>query len=156
MKGKPDSLDNQFWEKVQPTTGCWLWVAACVEDGYGVIRHQGKNLKAHRVSWELHNGPIPEGMCVCHHCDNPPCVRPDHLFLGTPADNNADMLRKGRGMGPRGSLSGWAKLNEEKVRQIRSLYASGEYTQKQLALMFGVVHTVISRVVRREIWVFVE
>ena len=91
-------LVERFWEKVVKTPTCWLWTAAA-QGGYGVIgdpHRKGRVLRAHRVSWELHDGPIPSGMDVLHRCDTPACVRPDHLFLGTAADNIADMFAKGR------------------------------------------------------------
>jgi hypothetical protein len=92
-------LAVRFWAKVQKSAGCWTWTANHLPKGYGVIgvgaADQGLKL-AHRVSWEIHFGPIPAGLFVCHRCDNPPCVRPDHLFLGTVQDNVDDMVAKGR------------------------------------------------------------
>ena len=90
---------ERFWASVDPSGDCWLWQGAVHTDrgGYGAFQ-DGDGIKyAHRAAWELENGPIPEGMQVCHHCDNPPCVRGSHLFLGTQKDNIADMLAKGRG-----------------------------------------------------------
>lgn len=91
------SLVDRFWEKVNKTETCWLWTAS-TQGGYGQIGHDIylRPVRAHRVSWELHYGPIPAGLDVLHKCDNPPCVRPDHLFIGTALDNVQDMLRKER------------------------------------------------------------
>lgn len=91
------SFEDRFWSKVRKGDGCWEWTAWINSNGYGEFTKDHKNLKASRVSWILTYGPIPDGLFVCHHCDNPPCVRPDHLFLGTPLDNMRDMIAKGRG-----------------------------------------------------------
>lgn len=91
-----ERMVERFWERVQKDDGCWEWTGATSAAGYGVF---GKNTKlwfAHRFSYELSNGPIPDGMFVCHQCDNPRCVRPDHLFLGSHKDNMKDMCLKGR------------------------------------------------------------
>jgi len=117
---------------------------------------------AHRLAWELTYGPIPDGMLVCHHCDNPICCRPDHLFLGTPSDNMQDALRKGRFfMGERrsvlvrGERSGMAKLRTPDVLAIRERYAQGDISQLALAKEYGVAHQLVSRIIRREIWAHV-
>jgi hypothetical protein len=109
-------------------------------------------LRAHRLSWELaHPGEgIPKGVFVCHACDNPTCVRPDHLFLGTPLENNRDMVRKGRQQ--RSERSGRAKLQWPHVRAIRERYATGGVTQQQLADEYGVTVGAISLIVRRLAW----
>ncbi|MGJ0510229.1 MAG: HNH endonuclease signature motif containing protein [Methylocystis sp.] len=92
------SPEVRFWEKVIRGDGCWEWTAAKSVRGYGTFGlRKGKMVPAHRMSWELTYGKIPDGLIVCHHCDNPECVRPDHLFLGTYSDNTQDMIRKGRG-----------------------------------------------------------
>lgn len=88
---------DRFFQKVDMSRDCWIWKAGTDKDGYGKIYVDGKTIRSHRVSWEIHNGPIPKNMCVLHKCDNPPCVNPEHLFLGTSTDNNRDREVKNRG-----------------------------------------------------------
>jgi len=91
-------MEERFWAKVDRTDDCWLWTACRTTHGYGQFRpERSRGAQAHRVAWELTNGPIPAGMLVLHRCDNPPCVNPAHLFLGTQSDNMRDMYAKGRG-----------------------------------------------------------
>lgn len=137
-------LGERFWAKVHRTETCWLWTAATTTDGYGLISKRG----AHQVSWELHNGPIPDGLNVLHRCDNPPCVRPDHLFIGTQQDNIQDAIRKGR-MGP---TTGRAKLAVTQVQEVRRLYATGKATYKEIGDRFGVGISAINHIVHRRTW----
>ncbi len=96
--GRPATPPSaRFWQKVQKGDGCWEWQGSRNKLGYGITSLRGRAIRAHRVSWEIVNGPIPDGLLVCHRCDNPACVRPDHLFLGTQIDNLRDMRTKGRG-----------------------------------------------------------
>lgn len=136
---KPSMLDR-FWAKVEKSSGCWLWQAAKDERGYGRfgVGSHGARL-AHRVSWELVNGPLPHGMWVLHRCDTPSCVNPNHMFLGTHEDNMEDMAAKGRGRKnhPTGERAYRAKLTLEQAQEIRRLRASG-MTQIAVAQQFGI------------------
>lgn len=153
-----NTLRERFDEKwkICPDTGCWIWIASRLIDGYGKIKVAGIPARAHRVSWELYRGPIPEGICVLHHCDTPPCVRPDCLFLGTMADNNADRDAKGRTVVPQGEQVGLSKLTAPKVMKIRFMYSSGGITQVELGAIFGVHNGVISRIINRKAWAHVH
>jgi len=133
---------------------CWLWTGTLDKDGYGVMGVGDRKIRAHRVSWAIHNGPIPEGMCVCHRCDVPGCVNPAHLFLGTQADNMRDMTIKGRSVqhpASPGEGHPCAKLTEAQVLAIRAECANGA-TQTRLAERFRISSAAISRIVRREAW----
>lgn len=116
-------LEQRFREKFlpEPNTGCWLWTGAIHHGGYGVIWRDGRNHHAHRISYELHIGPIPDDLFVCHTCDVRICVNPDHLWLGTALDNNRDRERKGRGNPPslKGERAPAAKLTRQDVIDIR-------------------------------------
>ena len=157
---KRTPITERFWKYVNKTADCWLWTGAKTYGGYGVINsggRDGKIIRAHRLSWELHNGPFPAELDVCHKCDNPSCVRPDHLFLGTAKDNVADMVHKGRARGgaPRGSLHPQAKLTEAQVVDIRARHTAGAASQRQLAREYGVDRRAIHQVVYRKTWIHV-
>ena len=139
MKTNTD-IEGRF--DMDTRTGCWLWTAYRNRGGYGKARHGGKVHLAHRVSWEVHNGPIPAGMCVCHRCDTPSCVNPEHLFLGTQADNVRDMAAKGRGRAPAGEAHRSAKLTAADVAAIR---ADGR-TPRIIAAEYGVSRPQISAI----------
>jgi hypothetical protein len=116
-----ERFEARFWSKVDRSGECWTWGAFCKPNGYGQFTvRRGVFFGAHCVSYALAHGPIPAGMVVCHRCDNPPCVRPDHLFLGTQVDNALDMLAKKRASRARGVDHPFARLAEADVRAIRS------------------------------------
>ena len=147
------SIASRFWSKVLKTGSCWLWTGAHDSGGYGNFAvTQSHCVKAHRYSWEIHFGPVPDGLAVCHHCDNPECVCPTHLFLGTWADNAADRELKGRGNQPKGICNGNAKLTNDAIIDIRFLYTTGMVTQRELASIYGVTQHLINLVVRRMAW----
>ncbi len=147
-RGRPvKPLDQKLWSRVDRTGGgCWEWTGTRTRYGYGDIRvgprGARRHVHAHRVAWEVTNGPIPDGLFVCHHCDNRPCCRPDHLFLGTNDDNLADAKAKGRRLGRIG------RLTPEQVRLIRSAIG----TQRALAPLFGVSHSTINCIRRGKLY----
>lgn len=126
---------------VNPETGCWEWTAYRLPSGYGKMVIGQKNRLAHRVSYELYCGPIPENLQVCHHCDNPSCVNPEHLFVGTNAENVADKVAKGRQA--RGVGNGQAKLSAADIQSIRSTEG---VSLRKLAKLYGVHNSQISRI----------
>lgn len=149
-RNDPSILRKRFFDLVQITDGCHLWTGR-LSGGYGTICGGAKGpLLAHRLAYEYAIGPIPDGLLVCHTCDNPPCVNPAHLFVGTNDDNMADMARKGRQA--KGEKSGMAKLTEEDVVNIRKKYRKGIYGQVILAREFGVTHQNIAAIVKVRTW----
>jgi hypothetical protein len=158
-KGGPTHapLEVRFWRYVspEPNSGCWLWTGWANAKGYGGIGGANckKHLKAHRVSYEMHNGPVGD-MCVLHKCDNPSCVNPQHLFLGTNATNSADMVakRRARGKGSKGGDHPRALIDEAAVIHIRSK----RMKQSEYADLYGVTQTCVSDVQRRKTWPHVK
>lgn len=169
---EPATLER-FWSKVDRSAGlhgCWWWTAAALKPhGYGQFAFGGRSQMAHRVAWMLSYGPIPDGMQVCHHCDHPRCVRPDHLFLGTNADNIADRMAKGRDSSPRGiwnrsvtdpttrvfgERNGEARLTEAMIHEIRAAVAAGE-SQRGVARRLGLHRTTVWRMMNGRSWAHV-
>jgi hypothetical protein len=161
FKGTPE---ERFWQRVDRGAGidgCWGWRGYCDRKGYGRIGVEGQRVAlAHRLSWELHFGPIPDGLHVLHHCDNPPCTNPRHLWLGTNADNQADMRAKARDS-DKGLFSTerfareghpYAKLTRNDAEEIRAAFVPRRVTRKDLALRFGVSESAIKRVLSRQTW----
>lgn len=147
------STEKHFWGRLNKTeTGCWEFSGSRCSDGYGRLIFQGRKLTAHRLAYELAHGQIPDGMAVCHRCDNPSCANPDHLFLGTQRENIADRVRKGRNGNHKGTRNGRAKLSEIDVIDIRRLHSSGNVTKAELANKYCVSDVLIGLVVRKKAW----
>jgi hypothetical protein len=145
---------RRFMDKVspEPNSGCWLWAGDALTSGYGVVWISDiprQRALAHRVSYEHHKGPIPDSMFVCHKCDVPACVNPDHLFLGTNAENTNDKVAKGRQM--KGQNVPSSKLTDEIVKDIRASVANGS-TQKQMCDKYGIAPGTMSFVINRKTW----
>ena len=149
------SLHDRFYDKFipEPNSGCWLWIGGIKEYGYGIIglgrREEGTD-KAHRVSWRIHHGEIPEGMNVLHKCDVPACVNPNHLFLGSLSDNMRDCVNKGRNFTPdnRGEKSSSAILTYNNVADIRKR----EKRARDYASQYSVKKRTIYAIWRRDLW----
>lgn len=168
---KSVSPEKRFWKKVNkngPTmphmsTPCWMWLGWQRPGGYGQIKVGKYNIAVHRFSYELHNGSIPDGLLVCHDCDNRMCVNPDHLWPGTQADNNADKEQKGRGVYPKGRIvplelrpkgesHGCAKLTKAQVIEIRRRHAQDKTSNYRLGIEFNVNPGTIHDIVNRKTW----
>jgi hypothetical protein len=144
------TIAERFWAKVRKTDACWLWTGNHSPSGYGVIRiYGGHRTGAHRASWYIHHGAIPDGLFVCHRCDNPACVNPAHLFLGTCADNVADKVAKGRQR--KGTGIHTCKLSEQQVREIRTRVLNGE-PKRALAREYGVHGRLVGLISDGAIW----
>lgn len=140
-----------FWKKTQKTDSCWWWKGSLNTWGYGRAAFGGKNYGAHRVSWMMFRGNIPDGLCVLHKCHHPACVNPDHLYLGTVKTNNDEKEALGRGAHPKGEKHGRSKLDVKSVISIRTLNAQGVSSYK-LAKRFLVATSTVARIVRRKLW----
>lgn len=116
---KRQSREDVFWENIEKTDSCWIWKAGKNPDGYGMMFYHGKYKGAHRISWSIHHGDIPDGLCVLHRCDVRNCVNPEHLFLGNHKKNMEDMCRKGR------HALGNRKLTDSNVIEIKKLIELG-------------------------------
>jgi HNH endonuclease len=143
-------IEQRFWARVvKHEPGCWEWTGFLNHDGYGLLSRGRTKVGAHRLSWEIHFGSIPDGMYVCHHCDNPQCARPDHLFLGTQRDNMRDCGRKRRNhiRAQDGEQNTSAALTNADARRIREMYATSMLKASDIAAQVGVSRGVVASVV---------
>lgn len=141
---------RDFWARVKIDGECWVWTGTRSHFGYGTVKFDGRVTLTHRLTYRLHVGPIPNGKHVLHHCDNPSCVRPSHLWLGTNAENVADKVRKERQA--RGVAIGRGHLTEDDVRSIRAEHAAGGTTYARIAVKYGVSKSAICFICERRNW----
>ena len=146
-----DSSMERFLKYVnKKESSCWEWIGSIQpKTGYGQF-YLNKNINCHRASWILHKGEIPKGLCVLHICDNRKCCNPKHLWLGTHKDNSRDMMRKKRNFLTVGMKNGMCKLTIEKINEIKKLYSSGLYYQKDIALIYDIAQSHVSRIINKQ------
>lgn len=145
-------IDARFIEDrsiPEPNTGCWLWLGGVDKDGYGrFLGDEGKPVRASRASFSVFHGAASSGLLICHRCDNPACVNPEHLYAGTPTDNNQDTVRRGRRADKSGERHHLAKLSASDVKAIRA----SSQPQRHLSSVFGVSQQTISKIKRGKLW----
>ena len=146
-------LEIRFWKYVEKTPGCWNWTGAVEAGGYGQIRAGGTK-RAHRISWLLHHGKLPAELDVLHTCDNPRCVRPEHLYLGTQLENMRDRKNRGRRPDTSGERNPRAKLTADNVRAIREEFGRTAYKRGRMAIAtkYGISYTMVQLIVKRRSW----
>lgn len=143
-------VESAGWTVVE--SGCWEWNGGRTGQAYGAVRIGSRQVKVHRASYRHFNGPLPQGLVVRHKCDNPPCMNPDHLELGTHRDNMRDRDLRGRGVQHQGSRNPAAKITEQDVRDIRKEYARGVLTQAMLGEVYGLTQSSVGEIVLRKTW----
>jgi len=149
---KRKTMMERFYDKIDliPFSTCWYWSGYLDKNGYGSLKINKSTKRAHRISYEIHKEPIPSGLIVMHSCDTPTCVNPDHLLVGTYAENSADMVKKGRSNSARGERSGSSKLKEKDIIEIRDLL--NVIPKNKIAALYGVNRGVIYKIMTRRIW----
>lgn len=149
------TMVEKFWDAVDKKgpDDCWEWKKGRTTFGYGSFYLPGSiHIPSHKFSWELVNEPVPKGLCVLHKCDNPPCVNPNHLFIGTKKDNAIDAAKKKRLYNPKGEDHNCAKLTEAQVLEIRRRYKFGTALQIDLAKEYGVTRRHLNEIICRKVW----
>ena len=141
---------DRFLQYVNDSGDCWIWTGRFTDKGYGVLGIVGKEWTAHRLSYLLHHGDLPAGAFICHHCDNPPCVNPAHLYAGDQLTNLQDMMRRGRGRFLRGEQCGKTTIPWTTIKAIRADHRTGQYRQIDLARKYGVSQPYVSFIIRRQ------
>ena len=150
-RNKPYTIEEFWANRIVDANGCWIWQGSLDGEGYGRIMYGGKRWKTHRLAWVFIHGEIPSSMKVCHSCDVRPCINPDHHWLGTQADNVADMEAKGRGRrtGVTGERNPMAVLTADQVEEIRAIKG---VSGRQIAFRYGVSPMTISRILNNQMW----
>lgn len=141
-------IEKRFWKYVKKTSNCWNWIGGINKFGYGRIALKPKVLLVHRFSYELHKGNIPYDRYVLHSCDNPKCVNPAHLYLGTYKDNSRDMYSRGRAV--LGENRSQAKLKNDQAKEIRELYKTGNYSHRGLASKYNISSAAVFNIIHNK------
>ena len=150
---QPTATEKIMSRIIKDNNGCWNFAGCKNTRGYGKIRQGEKVILTHRAIYEHYNGKIKNGLCVCHKCDNPSCVNPNHLFAGTPQDNANDMVSKGRCADKTGVKNGRAKINQDIANKIRSIYSEKNLSQRKIAKMFNLDNSTICAIVNNKSWI---
>lgn len=153
MNRMQETASKRFWRRVDKSADCWVWTGSVTKKGYGIFSHdKGHSIHAHRFAYQEKHGPIPVGLKVLHRCDNPPCCRDEHLFLGTDADNAADREAKGRGASHKGELNGRSKLTWAKVDDIRRIRSESGIGAHRITKRFGIGRTTAQEIIDGKKW----
>lgn len=147
------SVQERFWSKVNRDNddGCWEWVGGKVRGGYGWFKSDDKHYQAHRFVWMITYGEIPNGMLICHTCDNPSCVNPKHLWLGTDKTNAEDRVRKKRQS--RGTTNHpKIRVSPEQVKEMRKVYSLGNISMRKLASIYGICYSETNAILNHRTW----
>lgn len=154
MKKKQKSVMDRFLSHVNKTDYCWEWTASKYDNsrGYGCFNLNSIAHRSHRIAYTLFVGDIPEGMCVLHKCDNPICVNPDHLWIGTRDENNKDRKKKQRGARNNGETNGFSKIDSNTVKEIRRMREEEGLSYGKLCNVFNLSKSHIARIIHRKAW----